>query len=561
MQFDKSEIGEPATEAEMGEVMRSLYGAAAGRPGKRVFAESAEQLQLEEGEAGPSAAIGGPSPARPALAAVQRPAAAKPAAAAPDALAALDARLGGRLGAGAVTHTGFGSAPGATVTAAPAAAERRVASASGGALMPPPAPRPVAQPPAAAQHVGEPAAKPAAKRPRAEAAPGGGATAAQSMLLSVPKAQPELRVQMGRAPALLGAAAGAAVELRVSNKERGAGGVPQAELCCSRGGSEAWRDVVGGAHVVAAAGTPHFCAAATADGQLLLYSAAGRRLAAPLKLGAGIVLLAAGAGWRLLALTSSGAVRLLDVERLEQVLEAGAGPLLEGGASVLDARLSRSGAPILTLSDCRAFVWHAGLRAWMCAADDSLAASQYAPLLRLADQGELSALQAEALAGGPSGLSGSGGGGGSSSGASAAQRALSRAHVEGSLAAAAALRSPDEYRRWLVTYARCLAEAGDAGRLSELCDSLAGPAPGEEPVEGEEEGGAQGEPADGARAPPRWCPTVLGLSKRALLRGEVLREVARNRSLGTLLQRCRQVLDAVEAAEADGADGDAAASP
>jgi len=48
VQFGEEELGSAASSEEFADVMKQLYGAAGGRPGKRVFAESAEQLDLEE---------------------------------------------------------------------------------------------------------------------------------------------------------------------------------------------------------------------------------------------------------------------------------------------------------------------------------------------------------------------------------------------------------------------------------------------------------------------------------------------------------------------------------
>ena len=58
--------------------------------------------------------------------------------------------------------------------------------------------------------------------------------------------------------------------------------------------------------------------------------------------------------------------------------------------AVLDARLSRMGVPLITLSNSRAYVWSAALEGWACVADESFAASQYMPMLSLANQGESS---------------------------------------------------------------------------------------------------------------------------------------------------------------------------
>lgn len=55
---------------------------------------------------------------------------------------------------------------------------------------------------------------------------------------------------------------------------------------------------------------------------------------------------------------------------------------------MLDARLSRMGVPLLTLSNSRAYAWSSELEGWACVADESFALSQYMPMLSLAGQGE-----------------------------------------------------------------------------------------------------------------------------------------------------------------------------
>lgn len=589
LQFEELELGPVAPPEQVEELLLELYGSARGAGGRRVLAESAEQLLLEE-EAAP------PSPGRTDAVAqlpLAQPAAAR--ARPPEqplrpsgklntldaaAAAAADTRLSGRMGgAGGETTLGFGqpaaAAPGAKKRLAPEPLSSGGGGNSDSQLMPPPAPRPAGASGRVCEHKrprvepthmaaaagGEPST---AEAQRAAAGPLAVAPAPGALLLRPPKPPAELIVPLGRLPSLFddGEAAGPGRELRLLNRDRGPGGRPQADLQCSEGSTVQWTDSASGL-AAAACGSPNFAAVGMADGSLLLYSRAGRRLTAPLKLGAGIARLACDGGWRLLALTTGGVVRLLDVERLACLLSASLAPLLEGGGSVLDARLSRAGQPVLTLSDASAYAWSAELQAWLCVADDSCAASQFAPLLRLGAQGELSGLQAEALAaarrGAASTLPGSG----------AAQRQLSRAHLEANLGGALALRSPTEYRRWLVAYARFLAEHGDAPRLSELCDTLLGadeaggggacvealPEPAELGCTGsgpEEEQGRQQLQLHG-RQPGAWQPRVLGLSKRALLRGDVLREVARNRSLSWLFSKYRDALDELAATEAAGA--------
>ncbi len=541
LRFERGEVGEPVPAEELAAMMAAVYGSAAGRAaGRRALAESAEQLQLEAAARGGDDAAaaaaaaangtgaGGAAAGRPPLA----PRRLMPAPAAADPMATLAARLGGPAAPGAVTQTGFGDAAaggsgGAVADAPPRGAKPRGAAAA----MPPPPARPPVSP------------EPAAKRQRAEAAPLAAATAA---LLAAPPVRPEFRVALGAPPPPpLAGGAPPRRELRVVNRSAAApGSAGAAEVALLVGGAPAWTAALAGYSVIAAVGTPRFVAAATSDGHLVLWTPAGRQRTGELALGAGAARLAAGRGaaaGRLLALTTCGRVVVLDTERLECVLDAPLAPLLGAGrAALLDASLSAAGLPLLALADGRTYAWHAGLRCWTCAADAAAAAagSAFAPALAPPGAGELAALQA--AAGAAAGAAARPPPGAAAGAAAAAARAAGRAHAERALAAAEALGSPEELRRWLTTYARCLADASDEGRLKELCYSLIGPA-GEEELDGGEPSGALA-----AAGPPAWAPRVLGLAKRELLRSAVLPAAAHNRALGGLLQRVRQALDDVE---------------
>ncbi len=127
------------------------------------------------------------------------------------------------------------------------------------------------------------------------------------------------------------------------------------------------------------------------------------------------------------------------------------------------------------------------------------------------------------------------------------QAVASRAHLEASLSTALALQSPQEYRRWLLAYARFLAEQGDAGRLAEVCASLLGDASGG----GGSGGGGDTDMAEAAGGDSAgavaWQPAILGLPKRELLR-EVLKEMSRNRSLQRTTQTYLDALGELEKA-------------
>ena len=129
---------------------------------------------------------------------------------------------------------------------------------------------------------------------------------------------------------------------------------------------------------------------------------------------------------------------------------------------------------------------------------------------------------------------------------SAATALASRAHLEASLATALALQSAAEYRRWLLAYARFLAERAEEGRLREVCDALLGSGVVVAAGSGGDEDAAMAE-ADAAAV--EWQPTVLGLVKHDLLR-DVLREMSRNRSLQRTTQIFLDSLSELERAAA-----------
>ncbi len=179
-----------------------------------------------------------------------------------------------------------------------------------GAAHPPP-PRPAAPHPAAAQPPGAP-------QP-----PSSSLAAAHPHQLPVPPVPSSVSVILGsrpRAPHDVGggtAKRGSApassmhqerVVLEAVNQVRDAQGREVARLTCSAGGRALWTDVVRGG-VLAVAGTLRFAAAATAAGDLLVFSAAGRRVLPPLSLGAPALLFGHDGEWSVVILTADLQIR------------------------------------------------------------------------------------------------------------------------------------------------------------------------------------------------------------------------------------------------------------
>ncbi|KAG2438957.1 hypothetical protein HYH02_010749 [Chlamydomonas schloesseri] len=363
------------------------------------------------------------------------------------------------------------------------------------------------------------------------------------------------------------------VELQALNSGRDARGRPAGELLCLVGGQRRWTDVVQGA-VVALAGSSRLAAAATGNGDLMVYSPAGRRLFPPIRLGwpASFLTVAPGSSL-LLALLTDGSLKLWDFGAGECLLESSVAPLLlpagtgvSGMAAaaqqptlkVTAVRITAAGAPLVVLSNAHAYVHHGGLRTWVRVADDAFPASAFTTNLTSAATGELSKLQAAAAQRRhPADVL-------ATSAAHAARPAVAarseQALLEHNLASAAALQSPAEWRLWLITYVRRLAADEDESRLRDLISELLGPLRWTPATHGGGRANASAAaPASGGSWEPalgssvsggRWAPVVLGFDKRRLLREVVLKEVARNRSYQQLVAEVLEQLKQVDAAAA-----------
>eukprot|EP00850_Spirogloea_muscicola_P015169 SM000114S24132 [mRNA] locus=s114:115169:120348:- [translate_table: standard] len=324
------------------------------------------------------------------------------------------------------------------------------------------------------------------------------------------------------------------------------------EVVCTHGGVAAWHDALPCA-ASAMAGNAHLWVVACCDGTLQVYTSAGRRALPPMLLGSPVAFLEADSGWRLLAVTLSGDVHLWDLSLGKRILLTTLAPLLHaskdssgracyalnslahgvlmgnlyypmpGKLNVVSARLSTaSGSPIVVLLNRHAFLFHMAMGVWLRVADDAFPASDFASSWGGGDGaegGELASLQAgvaseirakgHVFGANPTYLLDRRGG---------ETKEQTRAHIEQSLASAEALESAEEYRRWLLSYARHLTREGDVTRLRELCEALLGPSP-----------------SVAAAGRTQWEPMVLGFHRRALLREVVLPAMTSNRAIQRLL--------------------------
>lgn len=296
------------------------------------------------------------------------------------------------------------------------------------------------------------------------------------------------------------------VSLEVENEVSVVAGSKLSQLRCSRDGRD-WSTLLPSS-VLIAAGSSDVLAVACDDRMLSVFSCCGRRLLPAIQLATPVSALHCSAHF-VMALTAGATLSVWDVQRQKAVVknESLQTILSDGDATVSLSLLTQQGVPVVGLSNGKSYCFSLSLETWMLIADkgDSLVQcadfrsclpSQDAP----GSSGPLAVVQGRNLNAGrlASRLS---------STPHHLQQSMTLAFLENQLASALTLQSPQEYRYWLLIYARFLVNEGSEYRLRELCKELLGPVH--------------------KSAASSWQPATLGLHKRELLR-EVLPVIGEN---------------------------------
>ena len=324
----------------------------------------------------------------------------------------------------------------------------------------------------------------------------------------------------------------AALVLHVANQRAAQSGRSgSCEVRVTRGAEVLWKDSVSST-AISVAGNARVAAIACQDGSLHCYTAAGgRRLTCPLMLGAPVTMLRfarKGNELTLLTLTSAGRLRVIDLKAMRTTADVEVSSLLgEEGVGVIDASLSRTGVPTITLSSRRVYALHAGVGCWQRVVDaqafeHSSFASVLAPAADAegADAREVGALEAGARGGKSPQLRRALLG----TSAKKHQEETTR-HLETLMAAALSMDSPAEYKDWLRAYASNLAAAAEGDRLKEFCQELLGP------------------PHVGNEGDSEWSPWVLGMHSRHLVRFVVLPAMAKSHEMQRLVLEIKDEVD------------------
>ncbi|WPT17651.1 Protein HIRA [Picochlorum sp. SENEW3] len=436
-QFEERELGLIATKEEMDTVMKTLYGSSGGRQTKRVLIESADHLALEKNAGVASTPIA-------------------------STIEALDARISGAAG---ITQTGFGPAS-------------------------PKEPAVVHSPPPAKKKRKETTMTTTGNGEHAEDAEGAqnGIPPVSSSVVTMNRLPPipvlpSITASWQSAGSLMEETASFSrdfaegiehmqrdrVNITVTNAHLSVSGYSFAQIKAT-GRHVSWQDLVSGS-VVGVVGSKDFCAVATDDGHVIVYTPNGRRKSSPICLGSGIANLAVSEVTcsLLMVASTSGVLKVYDACDMKEVIAADLAPILEGKRVAIDISLSNSGSPLISLSDSSAYIWHPVLKSWTKLLDDSTCMSNFYPLANVSGQGDVSDLQSKSRKDSSihsSLLLGR------SSASNTARYYVSRSHLEGNLAAAAVLESRTEFQSFLKSYCQLLVGHKDESRLKDVTDEL-----------------------------------------------------------------------------------------
>ncbi|KAM4578370.1 protein HIRA [Fundulus diaphanus] len=296
------------------------------------------------------------------------------------------------------------------------------------------------------------------------------------------------------------------VFLEVENEMSMVAGSKLSQLRCSRDGRD-WNTLLPSS-VLIAAGSSDVLAVACDDRMMSVFSCCGRRLLPAIQLASPISALHCSAHF-VMALTAGAALSVWDVQRQKALVRnESLQPLLSGAdTTVSQSMLTQQGVPVIGLSNGKSYCFSLSLETWTLVADkgDSLvqcadfrsclpsqdAAASSGPLAVVQGRNLNAGRLASRLSSTPHHL----------------QQSMTLAFLENQLASALTLQSSQEYRHWLLIYARFLVNEGSEYRLRELCKELLGPVH--------------------KSASSSWQPATLGLHKRELLR-EVLPVIGEN---------------------------------
>uniref|UniRef100_A0A8C6UAJ2 Protein HIRA n=1 Tax=Neogobius melanostomus TaxID=47308 RepID=A0A8C6UAJ2_9GOBI len=309
------------------------------------------------------------------------------------------------------------------------------------------------------------------------------------------------------------------VSVEVENDVSVLAGSRLSQLRCCRDGKD-WNTLLPSC-VLCAAGSSDVVAVACEDRLLSIFSSCGRRLFPPIALPSAVSAVHCASHF-VMALTSVATLSVWDVHNQRGLVKnESLLPILNPETTVTQSLLTQQGVPLVALSNGKSYCFSVAMETSLIAdkADSLGQCADFRSCLpshdASASSGPLATMQGRHLNAGrlASRLS---------STPHHLQQSVTLAFLEAQLSAALTLQSRQEYRHWLLIYARFLVHEGSEFRLRELCKDLLGPV---------HKSGSSS-----------WEPTTLGLRKRELLK-ELLPVIGENLQFQRLFTEYQEQLE------------------
>uniref|UniRef100_F6WHS8 Protein HIRA n=1 Tax=Ciona intestinalis TaxID=7719 RepID=F6WHS8_CIOIN len=213
--------------------------------------------------------------------------------------------------------------------------------------------------------------------------------------------------------------------------------------------------------------------------------------------------------------TQNGSVVIDNKSFLNQIISNQNKPTSNSSEAMLQkCSLTDRGLPLITLSNNKALTYDVSLAAWIFVSLPGDSIEQFTDHITVThdhshDEDDINGLLSKKFSSGMGCQAGR-----TFHATASAQRDATLVSLERKLSASLLLQSASHYKRWLLAYVRYLVQGNYDLRLREVCDDLIGP------------------PADRTISDNHvsWKPYILGLSKRMLLREEVLPVIGANLS-------------------------------
>nr|KAG5687049.1 hypothetical protein BaRGS_002422 [Batillaria attramentaria] len=294
--------------------------------------------------------------------------------------------------------------------------------------------------------------------------------------------------------------AGGDSSLTVEVENGVAAGSGQLHRCrCVRAGTVLWEQLLT-SRILTLAGSRQATCVACEDKTVTVFNTGGRRVWPPLLMASQASVLKC-TGQYVMVITSHGYLYVWNITSGQVIVQnQSLAAIMSGTDRIVSSTLTSEGVCLITISSGKSYSFAPEVGCWMVVSDrdDRLQMCSdhhrcVPPKVRAS--GPLAAVQGGSRPNQASRMFQSD---------ASMQQTSTVSHLENQVAASLALKSASEYRFWLETYLRYLAQEGLEEKLRAVCDDLLGP--------------MYSRSTGSAGQGTSWQPSVLGLNKREFLR-------------------------------------------